>query len=184
MHSVSRLARWCAHDSCPCCPIHGTMWFTSSRSVFRSRRHARIAFRYDASVALRARDGRGDGFAPQRAQRYLSRRLTVRRATDHQWLAQNASPQRSLHQARRRAGSAVPHQPHAPAVRGGAREQAARRVALFVAAGLAAGGSDQLQARADRVGKEQRRRLAVILDLNRAGSGLAQFRFPGRKIAQ
>jgi hypothetical protein len=64
--------------------MHGTMWFTSSRSVLRSRRQPRIAFRYAVSVALRARAGRGDGFIPQRVQRYLSRRLAVRRATDHQ----------------------------------------------------------------------------------------------------
>jgi hypothetical protein len=60
------------------------MWFTSSRSVLRSRRQVRIAFRYAVSLALRSRAGRGDGLVPQRAQRYLSRRLTVRRATDHQ----------------------------------------------------------------------------------------------------
>lgn len=131
------------------------MWFTSSRSVFRSRRHARIAFRYVPSFALRVRDGRGGCLVPQRAQRYLSRRLTVLRATDHQWLAQKASPQWSLHHARRRGGSAAPHQPHAPSARGGASEHASRSTALFVAAVLAAGGSDQLQARPDRVGKEQ-----------------------------
>jgi hypothetical protein len=60
------------------------MWLTSRRSVLRSRRHVRIAFRYAVSLALRARAGRGEGLVPQRAQRYLSRRLTVRRATDHQ----------------------------------------------------------------------------------------------------
>jgi len=60
------------------------MWFTSRRVVLRSRRQVRIAFRYAVSLALRARAGRGDGLVPQRAQRYLSRRLTVRRATDHQ----------------------------------------------------------------------------------------------------
>jgi hypothetical protein len=60
------------------------MWLTSRRSVLRSRRHVRIAFRYAVSLALRARTGRGEGLVPQRAQRYLSRRLTVRRATDHQ----------------------------------------------------------------------------------------------------
>jgi hypothetical protein len=56
----------------------------------------------------------------------------VRRATDHQWFAQNSSPQRSLHHDRRRAGNAVPHHAHAPDADGGASEQTASNASFFV----------------------------------------------------
>ncbi|MDQ2662601.1 MAG: hypothetical protein M3Y18_01050 [Candidatus Eremiobacteraeota bacterium] len=83
---------------------------TSSRSSRRVARQARIAARYAACVPKPARAGRFGKTCPQRTQRYLSRRFALRRASDHQWLFQNAVPQCSLHQRRLDLGRGFPHQ--------------------------------------------------------------------------
>ncbi len=101
------------------------MWLTSRRPVFFAARHARIAARYAVRVRCATRAGRFGPRVPHLRQRYRSRRFAALRATDHQWFAQNRSPQRSLHHVRLRCGNSAAHHAHVRSESRGASEQTA-----------------------------------------------------------
>jgi len=105
----------------------------------RTERHVRIALRYAPVDVALAGLGRFGAATPQRLQRYLSRRFAAPRASVHQWFVQNSVLHRSLHQVRRRGGSAAPHHAHPPACER-VSEQFASSAALLNGAALTAAG--------------------------------------------